>query len=430
VSGFDTHLGWHEQGDGKWYYGLSVENGRVKDEGAFRLRSALRLLVHALRPEIRLTPLQDILLCGLEASAKEEIEKTLADHGVLRPEQISAVQRHSMACPAIPTCGLAISESERTLPAVIDQLEAELKRLGLEDEPLGVRMTGCPNGCARPYQSDIGLVGRSGDKYTVFVGGNILGNRLNFTLRDLVPLGQIVPLLVPLLESFKKGRQERESFGDYCHRLGEQQLQALLPESVGKTAHAEPRLPKPAEAALRTTNGDHRPAAFHTNGEAAAAPPETRAVPLALAEPAVHAATVPAAAPRKEHETLLTGLAGEERRDTSFHYNSDGSVRETVVYFYGVDARAAQAQAGDPLRRVAVYQGRVDPLRLHAARKLSDTHYVGPAGHERRDVCVEYLADGSVARTLVFHYDGDVRAAEAPSGAAVRRQVAYDGLVR
>src|SRR5262249_28553397 len=106
----------------------------------------------------------------------------------------------SLACPAIPTCGLAISEAERALPRVIDQLEAELKRLGLEDEKIGVRMTGCPNGCARPYQSDIGLVGRSGDKYTVFVGGNVLGTRLNFPLRDLVPLGQIVPLLVPLVE--------------------------------------------------------------------------------------------------------------------------------------------------------------------------------------------------------------------------------------
>src|SRR4029077_13214542 len=113
---------------------------------------------------------------------------------------------------------------------VIDQLEAELKRLGLGDEPIRVRMTGRPNGCARPYQSDIGLVGRSGDKYTVYVGGNLLGTRLNFALRDLVPQAQIVPLLVPVLEHFKEWRQDSESFGDFCHRLGAEKLHALLPE--------------------------------------------------------------------------------------------------------------------------------------------------------------------------------------------------------
>src|SRR5205823_3640364 len=139
-------------------YGVSVENGRIKDEGNFRLRTALRTLVEKLRPEIRLTPMQDILLCHLPESAKAEIEQTLRDHGVLTPDRISPVQQHSIACPAIPTCGLALSEAERTLPQIIDELEAELKRLGLEQEKLSVRMTGCPNGCARPYQSEIGIV--------------------------------------------------------------------------------------------------------------------------------------------------------------------------------------------------------------------------------------------------------------------------------
>ena len=111
-----------------------------------------------------------------------------------------------MACPAIPTCGLAISEAERALPGIVDQLELELKRLGLDQEKIGMRMTGCPNGCVRPYQSDIGLVGRSGDKYTVFVGGNLIGDRLNFELKDLVPGGQVVPLLAKLFEVFKKER--------------------------------------------------------------------------------------------------------------------------------------------------------------------------------------------------------------------------------
>src|SRR5262249_56789914 len=125
-------------------------NGRVKDEGNFRLRSALRTLIERLQPGLRLTPMQDILLCDLDSSAKAQIERTLADFGVLRPDQLSAVQRLRLACPAIPTCGPALTESERSLPGIIDQLEVELKRLGLEHEKLTVRMTGCPNGRARP----------------------------------------------------------------------------------------------------------------------------------------------------------------------------------------------------------------------------------------------------------------------------------------
>jgi sulfite reductase (ferredoxin) len=236
VTDFQTHLGWHPQEGGKWWFGLSVENGRIKDEGTLRLRTALREIVRRFQPELRITPLQDVLLCGLETSAQREIELILADHGVRRPDQLSNVQKYSMACPAVPTCGLALSESERALPGIIDQLEDELKRLGLEDEHLTVRMTGCPNGCARPYQSDIGLVGRSGDKYTVFVGGHVLGHRLNFLLRDLVPLREIVPLLSVLLEDFRDNRRGGEGFGDYCQRLGPDGLALLLPPRVSERA--------------------------------------------------------------------------------------------------------------------------------------------------------------------------------------------------
>ncbi len=228
VTGFPLHLGWHAQGDGKFFYGISVENGRIKDEGNFRLRTALRTLVEKLRPQIRLTPMQDILLCDLPESAKPVIEGTLTDHGVTLPGRISLVQQHSIACPAIPTCGLAISEAERALPGLLDELEIELKRLGLDGEKLSVRMTGCPNGCARPYQSDIGIVGRSGDKYTLYVGGNLVGSRLNFPLKDLVPMADIVPTLTRVLQAFKQHRQGDEGFGDFCQRLGEAGVQALV----------------------------------------------------------------------------------------------------------------------------------------------------------------------------------------------------------
>src|SRR4029077_19171701 len=152
------------------------------------------------------------------------IEKTFIEFGIHRPDELSTVRRHSMACPAVPTCGLALSESERVLPGIIDQLEVELKRLGLENEKLTVRMTGCPNGCARPYQSDIGIVGRSGEKFTLFVGGHLLGHRLNFLLKDLVRREEIVPMLAVLLSHFKQERQPGEGFGDFCRRLGAKEL--------------------------------------------------------------------------------------------------------------------------------------------------------------------------------------------------------------
>jgi sulfite reductase (ferredoxin) len=446
VHGFETHLGWHPQGDGKWYYGLSIENGRVKDEGSLRLRSGLRALLERFRPSLRLTPLQDILLCDLPGSAKPEIERTLAEYGILPPERLSTVQRYSMACPAVPTCGLALSESERALPGIIDELEAVLKRLGLAEEKLSVRMTGCPNGCARPYQSDIGIVGRSGDKYTLFVGGHVLGHRLSFMLEDLVPRAEIVPMLEPLLEHFKQSRQPAEGFGDYCQRLGAERLRGLR-STVGSSSVLTPReavrlSPRivAAEGAKhgngtvaepKAKNGDAQPAAFTAPGVEAVASspalgvPQTQSVSLQLAEPVVTAHQ--ARTPGRRSETFLAGLPGEELPDYRVRYHTDGSVQDTVVFFYGGDHRAATAQPSDPLRREATYQGRVDSGRLHAARKLSDTYYVGPAGQERRDIRLEYDAEGCLLQTVVFLYEGDCRAADVSSGAALRRQVVFEG---
>ena len=228
VSGFDLHLGWHPQGDGKWYYGLSIENGRVKDEGALRLRSGLRAIVERFRPELRLTPMQDVLLCDLDGAALPVLEGMLDEYGIPRPEHRSNVRKLSMACPATPTCGLALSEAERSLPGILDELETEMEKLGLERESLSVRMTGCPNGCARPYQSEIGIVGRSGDKYVLYVGGHVLGHRLNFELRDLVPRRDIVRVLRVLLVHFQQERRPDEPFGDYCQRMGQERLQKML----------------------------------------------------------------------------------------------------------------------------------------------------------------------------------------------------------
>lgn len=220
------HIGWEAQGDGRWYYGLNIENGRIADTSKMQLKTALRQICRQVSPGLRLTAHQSLLLTDLRESDRARLEGILRDHQVPLSEEISTVRRWSMACVAWPTCGLAITESERALPGIMDMLETELAKMGLAREAFTVRMTGCPNGCARPYNADIGLVGKARGRYTLFLGGNRLGTRLNFIYLDLVPAEEIVPRLVSLFAYFRQDRQERESFGDFCHRKGCPDLQA------------------------------------------------------------------------------------------------------------------------------------------------------------------------------------------------------------
>ena len=230
VTGHQDHLGWQPQSNGKWFLGLPIENGRVKDEGDLRLKTALRKLFTELVPTARLTVHQNILLCDLEERQRPKIERLLADHGVVTVDQISNARRFAFACPALPTCGLSVTESERVMPLVISQLEDALGQLGLADEKFAIHMTGCPNGCARPYNCDIGLVGKSVDgksgegKYTIFVGGNLIGTRMNRIYKDLVPMNQIVSELRALLLYYKQSRQHGETLGDFCYRIGIDEL--------------------------------------------------------------------------------------------------------------------------------------------------------------------------------------------------------------
>ena len=220
VTGVEDHLGWHEQGDGRLFLGINIENGRIKDEGSLRLKTGLRAILGRFGMEVRLTALQSLILCDINPIDRAEIEQMMAEYGILRADQLSLLRRYSIACPAFPTCGLSITESERALPGVIDQLEVEVAKLGLQSSKLAVHMTGCPNGCARPYTPDVGLVGKAAGKYTVFVGGNPEGTRLAFIYRDMVPLEEIVPSLVPLLQRYRVEREGTESFGDFCVRCG------------------------------------------------------------------------------------------------------------------------------------------------------------------------------------------------------------------
>jgi sulfite reductase (ferredoxin) len=226
IHGFNDGMGWQAQGDGHFFYGLNVENGRIKDEGDFRLKSALREICNTLAPPLRLTPHQSIIFCDLKDTDRQPLFDTLRRHGVPLSEEISNTRRWSMACPALPTCGLAITESERVLPSMVDQLEEELAKLDLDREVFTMRMTGCPNGCARPYNSDIGLVGKTSGKYTIFLGGRVMGDRLNFIYKDLVPEAEVIPALVSVFRYFKEARENDESFGDFCHRQGLENLLA------------------------------------------------------------------------------------------------------------------------------------------------------------------------------------------------------------
>jgi sulfite reductase (ferredoxin) len=228
ITGLDLHLGWHKQADGHWFLGLSVENGRIKDEGPLRLRSAVRAAVARVHCNVRITAQQDLLLCDVATANRAVIDSILSEHGVPRPENLSMVQKWSMACPAIPTCPLAISESERALPGIVDTLEGILTNLGLQNEPISIRMTGCPNGCARPYQSEIGIVGRSGDKYTLYIGGDSYGRRLNQELVDLLHKDKLIPSLHTIFTKYRDERRPGEEFGGYCHRVGMEALRAVI----------------------------------------------------------------------------------------------------------------------------------------------------------------------------------------------------------
>lgn len=232
VWGLDDHMGWREQGDGRWYYGLNVENGRLYDNEKIRLKSALRSVCRTYQPGIRLTAHQSILFTNIDPADRSGLEQILRDHGVPLTDQISNARRWSMACVALPTCGLAVTESERALPGMIDELDVELARLGLSTETFTLRMTGCPNGCARPYNCDIGLVGKTAGKYTIFLGGRLVGDRLNFVYKDLVPAEEVISTLVPVFVYFKQARLEDESFGDFCHRMGAEKLLAFSEQYV------------------------------------------------------------------------------------------------------------------------------------------------------------------------------------------------------
>lgn len=220
----EDHLGVHQQGDGRSFLGVFVENGRVQG----RARAGLAEAVRRFRPGVRLTAMQSLLLTDLDPGDLPAVQALLADHGIAPAEGLSTARRWSMACPALPTCSLALTDAERALPAAIADLEAEFERLGIEDVPLTVRMTGCPNGCARPYNADLAFVGRKPGAYHIYVGGGLGGDRLADLFAAEVPPDSFVPVLRPLLGRYRDERHPGEPLGDFWQRLAGHPPRPLL----------------------------------------------------------------------------------------------------------------------------------------------------------------------------------------------------------
>jgi sulfite reductase (NADPH) hemoprotein beta-component len=205
-------LGWIQGDNGAWHYTLFVENGRVRDLAGLHAIAALGI------GRFIITPNQNLVLADIPPDRKRDVAILLEQHGLVPP--VSGLRRNALACVALPTCGLALAESERYLPELITRLEYELDRVGLTQDDITIRMTGCPNGCARPYLSEIGLVGRSPGIYNLYLGGAFDGSRMNKLYRRDVDGDAIVAALAPLLQDYTERRAAGERFGDFAFRAG------------------------------------------------------------------------------------------------------------------------------------------------------------------------------------------------------------------
>jgi len=223
-----NHLGWHRQTDGTWFLGVPVPSGRLRDGEHGAMRTAVRRCLDGLATEVRLTPHHDLLLCGIAEDDKAEVEAVLTDHGVAMARHLSLSVLSSMACPALPTCGQALGEAERVLPQVTDLLDRLLEERGLADVAIETRMTGCPNGCSRPYVAELGIVGRTKTSYDLWLGGSPDGTRLATETVPGVPLEKLGDVLAPLLDRYR-AEADGESFGDWAAAVGTEGLLVGLP---------------------------------------------------------------------------------------------------------------------------------------------------------------------------------------------------------
>jgi sulfite reductase (ferredoxin) len=217
----EDHLGWRTRDNGTHQVGVRVSAGRVRDDdGGPRLKSALRLIAQRHPVTFFLTAQQDIVISAIPNDARADIEEILTSHAVRGDAELGNVERTALACPALPTCGQALAEAERRLPELVDTIEGALAGRQLGRRKLQLRMTGCPNGCARPAVAEVGIVGRTKSTYDVYVGGGTRGDRLATLYREKVPFDEIAVVLGPLFDRWDVEGDDGESFGDFVTRVG------------------------------------------------------------------------------------------------------------------------------------------------------------------------------------------------------------------
>ena len=225
---YNDWMGWWEQGDGKLFYGLHVDNGRVKDEGEFRLKTAMRVIADKYNLPMVLSPTQSIIFYNIEPKDKEGIDATLREHGIQPLEEVDPLSRLAMACPALPLCGLAQTEAERIIPSYIERIRAVMDKMGISDEEILIRMTGCPNGCARPYMAELAFVGDGPKSYQVWLGGSPVLTRTAYPFMAKMKVDDLEATLEPIFAMYIQQRQEFEAFGDFCHRAGAEAIEKFM----------------------------------------------------------------------------------------------------------------------------------------------------------------------------------------------------------
>ncbi|KAL7113454.1 hypothetical protein ACP275_04G061500 [Erythranthe tilingii] len=227
---FKSYLGWHEQGDGALFCGLHVDSGRIK--GA--MKTTLREIIEKYNLNVRITPNQNIVLCDIRQAWKRPITTVLAQGGLLQPRYVDPLNLTAMACPAFPLCPLAITEAERGIPDILKRVRAVFEKVGLKyNESVVVRITGCPNGCARPYMAELGLVGDGPNSYQVWLGGTPNQTSLAKTFKEKVKIQNLENVLEPLFYHWKRKRLSKESFGNFTNRMGNEKLLELVDKWEG-----------------------------------------------------------------------------------------------------------------------------------------------------------------------------------------------------
>ncbi|XP_019164179.1 PREDICTED: sulfite reductase 1 [ferredoxin], chloroplastic-like [Ipomoea nil] len=223
---FKSYLGWHDQGDGTFFCGLHVDSGRVQGE----MKKTLREVIEKYNLDVRITPNQNIILCDIQRSWRRPITTALAQGGLLLPRYVDPLNLTAMACPAFPLCPLAITEAERGIPGILKRVRVMFEKVGLKyHESVVIRVTGCPNGCARPYVAELGLVGDGPNSYQIWLGGTTNQTSLAKPFKDKVKVQDLEKVLEPLFYHWKRKRQSRtEAFGDFTTRMGFETLDKLV----------------------------------------------------------------------------------------------------------------------------------------------------------------------------------------------------------